>query len=554
MNHDPVKPDSITTASGPIDSINRTPSKIMRFFMKTNCVYLISAALLLLGAYLMMHSPILSKDSLIKYIEIYGILEVYEVLLIVICLFVLRRLTVAEDGLILAGIEVFLFLDPTFFNNAFYAFNLTTGLIVNGACLVFMIVKYIVIVKIGRIPRAPRLDLGLIITAGFVYLYPVLLCRSYDQVNVDIFYYAFCWVPLLAVLVFPSISQNLEGIKIAPDMPQNQQRNYLTAVILISFYIVVAHLIESAFGYHLTFRVFYLAPLLLSTPLLIVRFKPEWLTTLNGRQYLWISNGIAFLFALYNPPAFTHTMLGFTISPYRLTVAAIAGLHAFFWKRLDNKAHGIAALVYTGFFLAGYNIENSVLNMLYAHLLPILFLAIVFSVLAFRHRTRLLVTIAGVTYLMLMYSILRGLQPGIVFFLFWQAMGYWLLWRMWNASIELKWFYRSSVLILLFIHALTNSFGREPVLFYMLYFYIVLAAVFIIGYLIKSHLLKIIPLVALLLKIIYGKNPLIKFLFSLPKYLIQTGIVIVALAFAALLYGYYISTLKHRLRHPGKNK
>src|SRR5437899_3250423 len=80
----------------------------------------------------------------------------YVILLTGQCLLVLRRLSLLEDGLVMAGMALFLFLDPTFFNNVFYTYKLNVGLEVNSLCLILSMSLYAILKSVGNIPWTRR--------------------------------------------------------------------------------------------------------------------------------------------------------------------------------------------------------------------------------------------------------------------------------------------------------------------------------------------------------------------------------------------------------------
>lgn len=527
--------------------------KIIHFLMVTNCLYLLSAALLLLGAYLLMHSPILSKDPLTKYIEVYAILQIYEVLLIVICLLVLRKLSVVEDGLILTGIEIVLFLDPTFFNNAFYAFNLPIGLTVNLFCLLFMLVKYAVLLKIGKLPYSHRINLCLFITAIFVYLYPAILSRSFERIDVDYFYYFLCWVPLILAVIVPRIDLMVKKMTNKLSITANQKRNLFSAIVLISSWIVFSHLIESLIGYGLTFRAIYISPFLIAFCFLLIKLKPEWVNTANGKQFLWIAPILAILTSMFTGDKFLYpTILGFYLSPLRFVLVANIYFSIYIWKKYNKRSYYIASFIYGTLFFSGHTIGNIIENMGNYPLL--LFLAIIFSVLAILKKRWNYTAIASLFYLFMFLSIFHKVDRSLSLFVFWQAAGFWLIFVFWKANITNKYFLQISVVILLILHAFLKSIGYEYSIFYNIYFWVLICGLFLFGFLRKFIFLKTIVVIGFLVKLIYDGRQAFSSSLSILQRHLRSGVVIVILAFVILLFGYYISSLKRKVRKLGHKK
>lgn len=529
-------------------AIKSLKDKIIHFFMVTNCLYLLSVCLLLLGAYLMMHSTILSTHPFVRYLEVYGILEIYEILLIIICILILRRLHVVEDGLILAGIEIFLFLDPTFFNNAFYTIDLSTGLIVNLSCLILMLIKYFVLIKFARIPSSQRMNYSLFTTAVFIYLYPVALTRSLEQINVDNFYYLFCWMPLILSIIIPRIDLAADKKSVKTDIKANHAKNFLFAVALITIYIVISHLVESAIGYNLTFWASYLSPLLIALCVLMVKLKPEWIKTVNGNQFIWIATISATILSVFQDQKFIYTTIfNFHFAPFRYIVAANILFNLYLWKKYSRKSYLVAAFVYGFFIVSGHSIESIILNIITLNLRPFLFLAILFTWLTLRTKNWKNMAITGILYLLAILGHFIMTEKNLSVFFFWQVASIWILFVLIKFNIDKKGFCRYSIITFLIFYAFIKSIGIEYKLVFTAYFYIIAIATFLVAFSRKYHFPKVITLFAFFVKIFYEGRAILQPVTKLPKYL-SSGIIIIILAFIILILGYFVSSLKSKIR------
>jgi hypothetical protein len=515
-----------------------TEIKMVRFMMNTNCLYLLSVCLMLIGTFLMMHSPVLSTNPLAKNIQIYAILQIYEILLITICVLLLKKQHLYEDGLILVGIEVLLFLDPTFFNNVFYTIDLTVGLMVNLACFVLLVIKYCILVRIGGLPHSRRVASMLIITALFVYFYPVFLSKSMTGALVDSFYYFCCWLPLLLATLMPSMDTLIKTGK--TESSAHQKRAFFIAVFLIFNYIIISHLVESLIGYGLDFKMVYISPFLVASCFLFAKLRPKLLTSADGKQIVWVITVIAVLFSFIQDEGFTYrTLLNIWLSPFRYTLVSIIALNFLLWFRSRQKYY-VFSLIAWGFLLFSGKSPGDILNhIVHFHQVPYFYLSGCLALLSWMRRKWFYLYLSGLPLFFLATTRLVTAGATAGYFVICQIMGLWSILVLWHYSHRKRLFLTFAILSFMLAYALMRSTLHEYAEYYTLYLWLFIIASCVVAFLTRSRALSIIALLGILGRIFYIAQE------WLPGY-VRSGMPVMILAFITLLLGLFTSLLKQR--------
>lgn len=520
-------------------------SRMIPLFMNSNCLYLMSVCLLLIGTLLMMHSPILSTSPLAKNIQIYAILQLYEVLLIIICIFLMRRVRLFKDGLMLAGIEILLFLDPTFFNNVFYTIDLAIGLMVNLACFVLLIFKYAVLVRCAGLPHARRFGAILIITSLFVYFYPALLSRSMTGAVVDNFYYLFCWLPLFLVALMPPRGTLIDTVKTRAALTKRQMESFVLTIFVICNYIIISHLVESLVGYGLDFRAAYISPFLISLCFLIAKLKPRFVASTEGKQVFLFLTIIAILLSLVPAEAFAYkTILSIWLSPFRYTLAAIMVLNFSLWFSSKQKQYLFALLIWGCFLFSGGSLAALFDHIVRFRSLPYFYISGSFALLALLRKQWVYLYVAGLPLLLLALAKLLSVPATGAYFIICQIAGAWTILVLWRYKHSKRFAMSLSILSFMILYAFLRSTFHEYPEYYTLYFWSLIITSCIAAYLSQSKSLGTISLLGILGRLFYiGREQLLEF--------IRSGLLVMILAFITLLMGLFVSLLKRRKNIPG---
>ncbi|MCX7049185.1 MAG: hypothetical protein NTX50_27335 [Candidatus Sumerlaeota bacterium] len=340
-----------------------------------NYWYLISAALMLLGAWQMMppQSAAGKEIDFGRPLRALLALQGYEALVIVTAVVIARRLKALDDAFMLLLTEMALLLDPTFFSNRFSVISFdgrayigASGLMVNACCFLAAPIKLWIFLKGTRLQiRAGAWD-AFLFTAAFVYLgeFPLLKDPALPGFSQDGFYYLVAWAPAAFALLLPAV----KGIFAA----QNRSEEYMTrsqgacldrAMLIVPLGAIVLHLIESLNLNRLFFHAAYLGPMAVAAAVFVMRNFPR----METRKRLRIIDALLALTALAsmgfaNPqreirPGKLAEIPAFLEAGLPLIFTALAGviLYFWFWKRWRYRAAlwriGIIGAVAAGCFL-----------------------------------------------------------------------------------------------------------------------------------------------------------------------------------------------------------
>ena len=514
-------------------------NRFINFLMETSILYYVSSCLLLFGAYLMMHSSLLNDNFIIRYIETYGLYWLYEITLAVICILVLRRLKLTDDGLILASLGILILLDPTFFNNVFYTYNLRIGLIVNSICLVLALALYFLMVFYGGVPVTRKASIAVAATALFVYGYPALLNLGLSEGLKSNYFYLLWWVPFL-LLVFTHdfgisvpITWRLESVG------ESSLKRFMAAQIIIMEYIITSHLIESNIGYRLTFYAVYLTPLLLTGCMFVYVMKPRFHDQINGRQLVWVGAGLGAILSLGQPEVFVHKIFwGLSVTPFRVAMVAILLYFLVFLKLFKFERYRIAMLCVPFLMFLGLRTW------------PFAYLAVLFLILAIVGRKWPYLLVGGVASIISISTSLPALTEGLKPFLAMQAVGLWSCFLLLKNKIQKRELIVSIIAIMLLLIALQYH-HIYSLTYYRLHYVALGVLLGAAGYLYKSIGLKIISAAVIATAILWNFRKAIAGMADAVQGAFSSGIIIIVLAFCALLVGYYLSVLKKR-KHNAK--
>ncbi|MCZ7646982.1 MAG: hypothetical protein M5U26_17290 [Planctomycetota bacterium] len=146
-------------------------SALLRFLLKHNVFYILSAAFMLLGCYLISLPILLRPRALGQLLVLVAILQVYELLLVAVAAFIVRRDRTSAESAWLLVIETLFLLDITFTFNACQPVSPFWGLFVAFACLAAACAKVYALEAWSRVPLFANLKPYLLITLSFVYTF-----------------------------------------------------------------------------------------------------------------------------------------------------------------------------------------------------------------------------------------------------------------------------------------------------------------------------------------------------------------------------------------------
>jgi hypothetical protein len=532
------------------------------FLINNSVLYYLSCCLLLLGDYSMMHSPWLSVGFLANYCEIYGIFLSYVILLTALCLLVFRRLAMAEDGLVMAGMVLLLILDPTFFNSVFYTFKLGAGLAVNSFCFALGMTLFAVL-TIGGIPWPKTSRVAIVLAAAFVYYYPVGLNAPWAAATKQSYFYWLSWMPLVVVILSqrtnressvssnplgPQLQKTAEGVarSVSPVIPRRLQQRFQVASVLIVFYIVLSHLSEAGYAYTLELHPEQLTATLLAVGLLCFKLKAN--LGRNGRQFLW---ACAILAACCSCAPTEYSMVrlpwGIVLSSFQFGFTGVALFLLYFWKTYLNPSWATAAAVCLAFTVSGSSLEDSVFNIFHFHFGPYAFLAAVLAVCSLFRRSWLFPALSGACVLISILSLVP-FESQDKFAIFLQGSAVWLglvLWRFYQCLYQ--WVYSLVGLFVLSVSAVMYTTSSHPVAWGVDYF-LAAAGVFLAGRFLQNRFLATSAVLGILGAALYLLRTPIASLAAAFRRIINFGLLVTILAFLLLPLAYFLSVLRARRR------
>src|SRR5258705_734000 len=154
----------------PKDAGSPARPAVVRFLFRTNPFYLLSAVCMLGGCLALTNSLSWTSIGLGRLLALIATLNLYEVLLLVLGLYLLRRRGVVRDGLMLLFLEALFLVDAAFLNVEVFAIDLHVGLIVNAIIFVLAVVKLLAVFRVMRLPPAATVSLVLLpLAVPFAY-------------------------------------------------------------------------------------------------------------------------------------------------------------------------------------------------------------------------------------------------------------------------------------------------------------------------------------------------------------------------------------------------
>jgi len=526
------------------------------FVMENAVLYYVSCCLLLLGIYSLMHSSWLSGGYLLRYCESYGTFLLYVVLLTAQCLLVLRRLSLLEDGLVMAGMALFLFLDPTFFNNVFYTYKLNVGLEVNSLCLILSMGLYAILKRVGNIPWTRRSTVMTVLAAIFVYYYPLAMNLRWEEGAEGKYFYLLWWMPLVIALLCEQVGSDASAAvqkalhgqdrkPVNPGFTNVLKRRFHVATTLIVSYIVLSHLGEGAYTYSLQFRPEYLTPVFLAAGMLFFKLNPN--REKQGRQFIWVCIFLAGCCSANTGNSIVRLSAGVTLASFHFGLGAVGLCMLFFWRIYRHRSWAIAGTLCLLLVVSGSSLSGSFARIIGFHFVPFFFLAIVLAIGSMLEGGPALPTFAGACLLISALSLTQILElDKIAIFL--------QLWAIWIAMIQWHFHgysrpraYISASLVVLCVPVIMTSSSPHTVAWSVDYF-AVLVGLFMAGRFLKiRYLLALFVLGSVFTLAYVAWREMLTVAYALRR-LFNSGVLMTALAFLLLPLAYYLSTLKMRKR------
>jgi hypothetical protein len=130
--------------------------RFLRRLIEVNYCYVVSALLVMIGCYLLMHSQLIEGRFFAHTVKTLMILQIYELAVILTAAAIVRRFGILDDAATLLMIELALLLDPTFFSNSFATMMTPEATMVNLVCLLLAPLKLAVLEHALHLRISPR--------------------------------------------------------------------------------------------------------------------------------------------------------------------------------------------------------------------------------------------------------------------------------------------------------------------------------------------------------------------------------------------------------------
>ncbi|MBI4860325.1 MAG: hypothetical protein HY815_08695, partial [Candidatus Riflebacteria bacterium] len=403
--------------------------KLLRFLISENSLYLFSALCLLLGCFQVMSGQAPGAASLKTDLPLLATFKFYEVLVVLSCCVVFRRLAIENDGLLLACIALVLFLDPTAFNTRFYSVDKSMGLAVNAVCFGLVLVNISLLRWVGRLPISRSACMGIASVAALIYFGPALLDADFSNVSFtstlsqDHRYYFLWWGLLVAAAVG---RRWIESEPRAGELSRHRiYYRYLDAVLVIfPFIILLTHLflMEGVFSVKIYPACF--APVILGLMLLVERVVPRALDRHAGLALVGMWSAV--LLSGSHSPEAQLQVAGVLVTPARFVAFLNALAGAVLYCRSGSAPFLAHSLLSGAACVAGATVPAMIDGVITLQPEPLAVIWL-FSVLAaLRFGRPLDVGIAGFTSILQLVRVL-DLTPHVAVFSAIQLTGLWLI-------------------------------------------------------------------------------------------------------------------------------
>jgi hypothetical protein len=304
-------------------------STLARLIEDYNPFYLLSAACMLFGVFALNDSLDWSPIPLRKLLTLIVTLNVYEIAVIFLGCFLMRR-GIRRDALLLFIVEAFFLADVGFLNMEVFATSARIGVVVNAAILVLAVLKVALIFTAARIPLIdPRFAF---VTIQLAVLFAIsgifgIIGERRDTFLPPLAIYAAWWLAGALPVAYTVTIGSVDLFRKAPDDAPASAGVILSRVLVVlPMLSLIAHLCLANWVYKVMFHPANFAPLLLGFAILAGHADTH-VATLGRRMRLQLALpfvAVAFS-AIKFPPALVFPLGMFDCSPLRMasTVAAI---------------------------------------------------------------------------------------------------------------------------------------------------------------------------------------------------------------------------------------
>ena len=305
------------------------PRPFTDFLLDHNPLYLLSAALMLLGCYLLGSAMEVAAGQVGKLLWLLGVLNFYEFLLIGLAVFLWKTRGLLRDSTLLLLIEGLFLADLTFLNSEVAANDLILGSCINAILFILALSKLYIVVRFLKLERSPRTLVFITLQLGLLCALPILLrSLAHDGVVAPGPFYLLWWAIGLLPLLYDLLAN---FFRIRPAARDSSIRIAWTVLPWLS---LIAHLGFQHWIYSADFYLIELAPVLLGLAVIVPRL-PMWFAPRESIPAFRAALGFgALVTCAWSPSALALALPGTaaTLSPALLTFAATVLTWAYCWQ------------------------------------------------------------------------------------------------------------------------------------------------------------------------------------------------------------------------------
>ena len=238
----------------------------LRFVIDHNPCYLLSAACMLLGCYLVnsaLHTP---AGDVRKLLAVLLVVNLYEACVILLARVLIRFPLVQRDAWIVLFVESLFLTDITFVSGVISTVDPASGLLINSALLALAALKIFVILRLLRVERLVRAFAFVLLQIAALLVIPIIFKRlslpDRGWVSPVAVYLSWCAAGLLPVIgtllwTMPAGRRDTPCSRSLPD-------DVLCGLyVVIPFVSLLVHLYSAAWVYEVPFTPAFVAPVLI---------------------------------------------------------------------------------------------------------------------------------------------------------------------------------------------------------------------------------------------------------------------------------------------------
>lgn len=301
-------------------------SPLVRLFVDYNPFYVLSAMCMLFGIFAINDSLNWSPIPLKNLVTMIVTLNVYEIALIGLAIFLLR-LDVRRDAMLLMLIEAFFLADVGFLNMEVFTVNYAAGLIVNALLMVAAAIKLAFLFRAARIPLLDGKFVQVLLELACLFAIPgifAIVAQPNDALP-PIAIFAAWWLAGFLPVAFVITVRSFDIFKKPIVGQADTDRIIGRALLVLPVLSLLAHLCLANWVYKVTFQPSNVSPLVLGAAVAAARFDRHVLSLAwRMRAALALPLVAIGLASIRFPQTMVVDIADLHVSPLRLVLIAAA--------------------------------------------------------------------------------------------------------------------------------------------------------------------------------------------------------------------------------------